>query len=132
MALFEKFGPHGRAKDQRAGEPDRGIKQILENLENVLNTRRGYGSILQDFGISHISQHGTREHLAHLIIEEVKQNIEKYEPRIELENITYEESNNPLRLSFKISGRVRHHEKCLRLIFDTVFGAFDVVGAQTA
>lgn len=123
MALFSKFqsGPK-LPPDQEQ------LTSILENLNNVLNTKRDYGSLLRDFGICDLSMHITREGIARAVINEVRESIERYEPRVVLDEIVCNNDNNPLRLSFTIRCTIRENARSLQMIFDTVFGKVNVEG----
>jgi type VI secretion system lysozyme-like protein len=121
MALFDKFMKNGRAAPEEAE-----ALKIVDNLNNVLNTRRGYGSFLPDFGIRHLSEYRTRDDIALTVMREVKESIERYEPRVVVDDIELEDSNNPLLLSFRINCTIRTTSRSLRMVFDTVFGKFAV------
>lgn len=127
MSLFRKFSPNAR------GAPDdRDMSAIVENLHNVLNTTRGYGSLLADFGISHMGGHMSRDNMAQAVMHDIKECIERYEPRVQLQEIIFEEDHNPLRLSFVIKCTVRATSTSLRLMFDTLLGNIDVEGPANA
>ena len=121
MALFSKFSSASR----RAGLNPY-LASIVENLNNVLNTKRDYGSPLRDFGVRDLSEHRTRDDIALAVMQEVRECIERYEPRVTLEKIALDNDNNPMRLSFTIQCSVRQDEKTLRMVFDTVFGSVAV------
>lgn len=122
MALFEKFspavGPLGRAAE---------VEGILENLENVLNTKRGWGSPLPDFGIRTLTEYTSREDIARAVMVEIRECIEKYEPRLQLESIIVEERERaPFRLSFTLRCALVDGAQLVRVSVNTVFGSFDV------
>lgn len=117
MAFMEKFG---RARLQAENSE---LNSILSNLKNILNTRKGYGSILRDFGIRDMNEYISRDHIALVVIEEVKANIKKYEPRVELVSMTRVDDKNPLRLSFQIECRLQDTRQSLRMVLDTVNSA---------
>ena len=121
MPLFSKFSSASR----RAGLNPY-LASIVENLNNVLNTKRDYGSPLRDFGVRDLSEHRTRDDIALAVMQEVRECIERYEPRVLLEKIVLDNDNNPMRLSFTIQCSVRQDEKTLRMVFDTVFGSVAV------
>jgi type VI secretion system lysozyme-like protein len=121
MALFNKF-----ADNIIAGPKDRDIKDIIENLNFVLNTKKGYGSFLSDFGIRDMNEYSSRDHLAVAIMEEVKYNIEQYEPRLQLVKISTENNDDPFRISFKIECRLRDTQKALLMDFNSVYNDFHI------
>jgi type VI secretion system lysozyme-like protein len=121
MALFSKF-----ADNSTAGRKDRDIQDIIENLNYMLNTKKGYGSFLSDFGIRDMNEYSSRDHLAVAIMEEVKYNIEQYEPRLQLVKISTENNEDPFRISFKIECRLRDTQKALLMDFNSVYNDFRI------
>ena len=119
MSLFNKY-----ADSPTAGSKDRYFKDIIENLNYMLNTKRGFGSFLPDFGIRDMSECSSRDHLAAVIMEEVKYNIEQYEPRLQLVKIATEKTNDPFRISFKIECTVKDTQKALFMEFNSVYNDF--------
>ena len=102
------------------------VYSIMENLNNILNTKKGYGSFLHDFGIRDMNQYSSREHLASAIMDEVKFGIEKYEPRLQFISISLKDSNDIFSLSFEIECRVKDAAQNLLMEFDSVFNSFKV------
>lgn len=122
MGLFDKFA----RVPQQAHETDADVRSIVENLNNILNTRRGYGSIVEDLGIRDFSEISSRDHIANAIIAEVEQNIERFEPRVRLVGITRVDDDNPLRLSFRIDCTLRETSRALSMVFDSVNSQFSL------
>lgn len=121
MSLFNKF-----SYASKKGPIPKELDSIIKNLQNVLNTRRGYGSVLNEFGIRDLNEYSSKEILSGAVMEEVKENIRRFEPRVELVDIKIEEDDNPFKLSFKIECRLKSDPKALRMIFDTVFNNISV------
>ncbi|MCE5335610.1 MAG: type VI secretion system baseplate subunit TssE [Desulfobacteraceae bacterium] len=121
MALMSKFM---RQSGLRKEEQE--LNSVITNLNNILNTRKGYGSILKDFGIRDMNEFISREHIAIAVMEEVKANIDRYEPRVELVQIKRVDDQNPLRLSFQIECMLRETSQSLHMVFDTVYSSIDL------
>lgn len=121
MALFSKF-----VESSTADRKSRDIRDIIENLNHVLNTKKGYGSFLADFGIRDLNEYSSRDQLAVAIMEEVKYNLEQYEPRLHLVKITTEKSDDPFRISFKIECRLKDTQKALLMEFNSVYNDFHI------
>ena len=121
MALLNKFGD----RTSRIGK-NGDIQSIIENLNNVLNTKKGYGSFLSDFGIRDMNEYSSRDQLAFVIMEEVKYNIEHFEPRLQLLKISIEDNHDPFRISFKIECRVRETQRALFMEFNSVYNDFHI------
>ncbi|MHC1724556.1 MAG: type VI secretion system baseplate subunit TssE [Syntrophobacteraceae bacterium] len=121
MALFRKF--MGRSE---LPKEELEMTSVIANLNNILNTKKGYGSMLRDFGIRDMNEFISREHIALAVIEEVKTSIEKYEPRVELIKITRIDDDNPLRLSFQIECKLRDTSQSLHMVFDTAYSTINL------
>lgn len=121
MALFRKFiqRPERRSENQD-------LLEIVANLNNILNTKRGYGALQAELGINDMNEFCSREHIALAIEKEVKENIQKYEPRIESVKMTRISDDNPMRLSFQLECTLRHTARSLRLVFDSVCNSFNL------
>jgi type VI secretion system protein len=130
MALLKKFMRRAEQRGTEQRGEDIELNSIISNLNNILNTRQGYGSVLSDFGIRDMNEFISREHIALAVIEEVKKNIEKYEPRVELVRITRVDDDNPLRLSFQIECRMRDTAQSLHMVFDTLYSSVNLGASQ--
>jgi len=102
------------------------LHAIVENLNNILNTKRDYGSPLRELGIRPLTEYISREDIAIAVMKEVRENIERYEPRIRLDTIALEKTDNPFVLSFKVKCTVLDHPELLQMQFETTFGRFSV------
>ena len=119
MAFFRKFD---RTPGVKAIDPY--LASIVENLNNILNTKRDYGSFLTDLGIRDLNEYRSRDDISTILMEEVKKNIEDYEPRVEIVDITPQKTEMSFVLSFKIECIVRNNSESLRMVFDTLFSKF--------
>jgi type VI secretion system lysozyme-like protein len=120
MALFEKL-----AQSRQRGA--RGLEPILRNLTNVLNSKRGYASsLLPDFGIRTLTEYGSRDAIGVAVMQDVRECIERYEPRLRLDAIALDEEKTPMRLSFTLECTLVNDPHQLQISFDTVFNQFDV------
>lgn len=112
MALLRKLaGGKGTADDDH-------IQDIIDNLHHVLNTTRGYGYFLADFGISDYKYLTTREDIEKAIMVEVAENIESFEPRIVLHKIEAIQDGKLFRLSFRIDCEALNTRRTLTLFLD--------------
>ncbi len=119
MAFFRKFD---RTPGVKAIDPY--LASIVENLNNILNTKKDYGSFLTDLGIRDLNEYRSRDDISTILMEEVKKNIEDYEPRVEIVDITPQKTEMSFVLSFKIECIVRNNSESLRMVFDTLFSKF--------
>ena len=120
MALLRKLAGRNRKVE------DDDIMSIIDNLNNVLNTKRGYGYFLDDFGISDYNHLNSRDDIAKVIIREVSENIERFEPRIVLVKIVDLKNDALFRLSFRIDCVVRNNARSLNLFLDPILDRYQV------
>ncbi len=116
MALFDKFNYNKGA----GGQAD-SIRDIVENMNNILNTKKNYGSYLKDYGIRDLNEFNDRDGMIEIIMNEVVRCIERYEPRVEIVNVIKEEETDMFKLSFKMECVIKESKKTLNMVFDTVF-----------
>jgi type VI secretion system lysozyme-like protein len=102
------------------------IRDIVDNMNNILNTRKGYGSYLKDYGIRDLNEFNSRDGMIEIIIDEVVRCIEFYEPRIRIVKVIKETETDMFKLSFKMECVVQNSEKTLNMVFDTVFNSIVV------
>jgi len=121
MPLFDKFMYHSGSRSE-----NKDLLSIVENLNNILNTKKGYGSFLAEFGIRDMNEYTSRDDIIHAVMNEVKENIERYEPRVRVMDIVIEQDDNPFALSFKVACMVRESSKSLKMVFDSVFNNFHI------
>ncbi len=122
MALFNKF-MNNKASNSSVND---NIRDIVDNMNNILNTRKGYGSYLKDYGIRDLNEFNSRDGMIEIIIKEVIRCIEFYEPRIKIVRVIKETETDMFKLSFKMECVVRDSEKTLNMVFDTVFNSIVV------
>ena len=121
MPFFNKFISSEKRKISIENHED-----IIKNLNNILNTKKYYGSVLDNYGIRDLNEFYDKEGIIKVVITEVIENIKKFEPRIEILNIVTEDSKNIFQLAFTIECRIIDTKKSLNMIFDTVFNSFTI------
>ncbi len=126
MALFSKFMRNRNSGNSGGGLSNDVIRDIVDNMNNILNTRKGYGSYLKDYGIRDLNEFNSRDGMIEIIIDEVVRCIEFYEPRIRIVKVIKETETDMFKLSFKMECVVQNSEKTLNMVFDTVFNSIVV------
>jgi predicted component of type VI protein secretion system len=115
MALMRKL-----AGAQQASRRQDDMQSIVDNINNMLSTTRGYGFFLQDFGLSDYRYLSTRDDIAKAIIVEIGEIIELYEPRVVLHRVMDVKDGTLSRLSFQIDFDLRNQPHTLKLFLDPV------------
>jgi len=119
--FFQKFNYRHKTRSL-----DPVLESIIDNLNNILNTRMGYGSPLADFGIRDMNEYTSKGHIASAVMDELRRNIELYEPGVELIDVAIEDDTNPFKLSFKIECRIKESARSMKMVFDTVMNSIHV------
>lgn len=120
MALLRKL-----ASDKNELAEDE-INSIIENINNILTTQRGYGFFLPDFGMSDYHHLSAYIDIVKLTINEIKENIERFEPRVEVINVIDIKNNRLFCLSFTIDCLIRDNAHPLKLFLDPILGCYKV------
>jgi type VI secretion system lysozyme-like protein len=101
-------------------------KDIIDNLNNILNSKRSFSCYLKDYGVNDFSHFSAREDIIEAVMKEVAESIDQYEPRVKV--ITMEEMNDtgPFRMSFKMNCVVHNSNKSLKMVFDSLWNNFSI------
>jgi hypothetical protein len=91
---------------EREGAESARIQRILVDLANLLNAKRGYASFLPDFGIGDVSAFTEKKDISKFVIEEMRRNIEKYAPEVEVIEIKEQETASLSRISLLLSCKI--------------------------
>jgi type VI secretion system protein len=118
MALLRKLAGDTAEEDE--------VGSIIDNLNNMLNTKRGYGFFLQDFGLSDYHHLSSCDDIAEMITREIIENIERFEPRLKLIKIEASKENKLSRLSFRIDCVIHNNACSLTLFLDQIRDCFQV------
>lgn len=102
------------------------VDDIVENLGNVLRTKRGSGYFLETFGLSDTG-YRTPEEMVTSLTAEITENVRLYEPRVELVDIDDEYDDDGHRARLVIQLRIRSKDDRLGLVIDLRKNSFDIV-----
>jgi type VI secretion system protein len=98
------------------------LRSVLRNLQNILNTRVGHAPAQMDLGMPAPSDivHATPDAVS-LVLKNLRECIEKYEPRLLSVEISHVESEvDVLTLRFQVTARIRDAKDGGALSFETV------------
>ena len=104
------------------------VQEIVTNLSNVLNTKKGFGSFVKEMGIGDYNAYRSRDRIVETIIQEIKENIELYEPRVRLLDIKEVQIDTSFRIRFELSCVIVNHSQPLYLIFDSLPNSVSIEG----
>lgn len=104
------------------------IQSIVDNLNHMLNTRKGFGSWLTDYGIGDYNAFKARKKSMETLIEEIKESIRKYEPRVQVDDIKEVESSNAFRVRLEVHCTFLDYEKPVYILIDSVYNRVTVEG----
>ena len=96
------------------------VRSIVDNLNRILNSKKGFGYWLDGFGIGDYNEHRGRTAIVQTLVEEIKENIERFEPRVRLNEVTEVDASSPFRLKFQVSGAFVGNEKPFYIVVDSI------------
>ena len=109
-----------RFRRGKGNSKDDEIRSIVDNLNRILNTKKGFGHWLESYGIGDYNVHRGRTAIVQTLVEEIKENIELFEPRVRLHEVTEVEASSPFRLKFEGSGVFVGHEHPFYIVVDSI------------
>ena len=133
----------GRRPDREPTENarfEREILAVVRNLTAVLNSRKGTGSVVADFGLGDyegmrapdgtLSLHLATKDILSVLVPEIRAQVARYEPRIADPAVTVVGRDRDLRAVFALTGSVSGRPARFRLALHTLFRDV-VVEAET-
>ncbi len=108
MSLLSKF----RKSVQTSIEED-----ILENVSDLLNTKKGFGAYQEDMGLDSYFYGGSNGQIIKQMMHDIKCCLDKYEKRIQLIDIQSVPSSNRFFLSFMLKCKIKASSVSLHLSF---------------
>lgn len=107
-------------KVYRRKTQDDHVEEIIRNLTNILNTKKGFGAFQRTLGIGDYNAYRSRTKIVETILKEIRENIEMYEPRVKTVDIREVASDNSFRIRFELKCVIVDHQQPLYLIFDSI------------
>lgn len=118
MGLLNKFRKHDKQPDRK--------EEILENLCDLLNTKKEFGGCQKDFGLDSYVYLGTTKKITFQIISDIKSSFEKYEKRISDVQVEHIPNENKFFLSFLIRCKIEEKLCSFHLSFNHQKNLFKV------
>ncbi len=117
------------AKFQRDRKKTSEINSVIANLNYVLNTKKGFGFWREGYGIGDYNEYKARNKIVKTLIEEIRENIAIYEPRVRLDDISEVASDSPFRLRFQMKGTFLDDSRPVFLIVDALRSVVTIEGS---
>lgn len=92
--------------------------RVLQDLENVLNSKLDYASFMPGFGVKDVSEYNNKDDLIKLIIEEIQRNVSLWLPSIEVVSIISIPEGDLSRIHAQIDYRLRDTGNVLHIYTD--------------
>jgi predicted component of type VI protein secretion system len=117
MSLLNKFRLLIGKKDLK--------EEIIEHICDLLNTRKGFGTYRDDLGLDAYIYMGSNNSVSKKIIQDIKQCLEKFENRIQIEDIQSVSNDSPFFLSFLIKCKIQNVSHSFQIAFHHQNKSFD-------
>jgi len=92
--------------------------RVLQDLENVLNSKLDFASFMPGFGVKDVSEFNNKDDLINVIVEEIKRNVNAWLPQIEVVSIVSIPEGNLSRIHAKIDYKLRDTGNVLHIYTD--------------
>lgn len=112
MGLLRGFGRPAALSEEAIS------MRVLQDLENVLNSKLDYASFMPGFGVKDVSEYNDKDDLIKLIIEEIERNVNAWLPSIEVVSIISIPEGDLSRIHAKIDYRLRDTGNILHIYTD--------------
>ncbi|MBN8468138.1 type VI secretion system baseplate subunit TssE [Corallococcus sp. AB004] len=107
------------------------LEHVMRNIEAVLNTKKGYGFFMHDFGLGGYTEKlGTRE-LVEALTAEIQQEVTQHEPRLVEPEVKLRGRDSSLWLYFDCKGTFNGQPCHLSLLFHSTTGRVRVQAEDT-
>lgn len=100
------------------------VEDVIDNLGNVLRTKRGAGYFLENFGLSDTG-YRTSEEMVTGLTAEIRENVRLYEPRVELIDVDDEYDDDGGRVRLVIQMKLRSKDEMIGLYIDLKKNTFE-------
>jgi len=112
LGLFDKLG---------GSMEERTIESIGRNLEAVLNTRQGYGAVVEVYGLGAYDAYLATKPLVETLTAEMTEMIRRFEPRLCDPVVRVLGRDKELWVRFSVTGTVGGKQQAYRVLFHSVF-----------
>ena len=103
---------------------------MIHNLTHVLQSKRGTGYFLRNFGLSEVGFR-TPEEMVTVVTAELRENIRLYEPRVELIGIEEDYDDDGRRARLVVALRLRGAKERLQVVFDLQENSLAITPVET-
>jgi predicted component of type VI protein secretion system len=117
MSLLNKFRPKEAKKNLK--------EEIFEHICDLLNTKKGYGSPREDFGLDNYVYLDSNNSINKKIIHDIKECLEKHEGRLKVHDVRSVPNPNPFFLSFVIDCNIENAPHSFQISFHHQKKSFD-------
>ncbi|MCH2205678.1 MAG: type VI secretion system baseplate subunit TssE [Lentisphaerales bacterium] len=118
MGLFRRIATNDHEENVEA--------DIIENLNNILNSKRTFSTYLKDYGVADFSHFSAKQDIIDAVMEEVEESINKYEPRVKVLEMEELPDTGPFRMSFKMNCIIHKSNKSIKMVFDSLWNNFSI------
>jgi len=101
-------------------------ESLIRSLNNILNSKRDYSCYLHKYGIGDFSHYSDSQQLIDAVIEEIKENIALYEPRVDIIEVEALSNVIPFRIAFRMNCTLKNSHQSIEMVFDSLWNKFTV------
>lgn len=95
------------------------VESVARNLGAVLNTRKGCGSVVADFGLGDYEAHTSTAEVVSALQQEIVTLVRRHEPRLAQPRVTLLGRLGPSRVCLALAGTVAGHAYTFHIVIHT-------------
>jgi predicted component of type VI protein secretion system len=96
------------------------LRAVIDNLNRLLNTKKGFGSWLTTFGIGDYNMYRARDKIVTTLLSEIQENVRLFEPRARIDKIAEVPTESPFRIKFQMSGFLLETQRPIFVVVDSL------------
>ncbi|MEM6405600.1 MAG: type VI secretion system baseplate subunit TssE [Pseudomonadota bacterium] len=128
-SFFERLEPPPAERQRTRKQPDTAeqVAMIKRQLDILLNARQGASASTPDYGLTDFNDAAvSTADMTLKIMDDIKQTIRRYEPRVSIETVTCErDPDYPMELTFRIIGYLNADTAQEKMEIDLVMSGLD-------
>jgi type VI secretion system protein len=122
--------PEGRIEEWSAQPVDASdLSPLIENLGNVLRTKKRHGSVVADLGLGSFDDPDRIKETMGTLEREIQEAVARYEPRLRKPRLRAVDRDAQRRIHYELTGTVAGAPVTIAVVFDTRYRTVVAVAA---
>jgi predicted component of type VI protein secretion system len=103
------------------------LSAVIDSLNRILSTKKSFGFWVEGYGIGDFNKYRSRERIVATLVEEIKENVRRFEPRIRVDSVAEVPTEGAFKIKLQMSVML-DTPRPLRVTFDALGNSVVVEG----